>query len=225
MAATTGIVGASVIMLTLIALPTMLAARLLQGAVGRHHRLGRHAGHPDPAVSIMLVIMGDLMTMLGRHAVHRRRSFPGLLHVGRSTSSTSCILCFAQAAAGAAARGRRSARRRARELWRMVLRSFLPPAFADLRSCSARSSAAGRRRPRPAASAAPARSCWRAWNKRLNMKMLQRGDRELGADQRAGVLHHLRRDAVLLRVPRARRRRRGGRDAQGAPASTPAGRS
>ena len=34
----------------------------------------------------------------------------------------------------------------------------------------------------------------------------------VGADQRAGVLHPVRRDAVLLRVPRARRRRRGRRD-------------
>jgi TRAP-type mannitol/chloroaromatic compound transport system permease large subunit len=49
MAATTGIVGASVIMLTLIALPTMLAQRLRQGALGRHHRVGGHARHPHSA--------------------------------------------------------------------------------------------------------------------------------------------------------------------------------
>ncbi len=69
MAATTGIVGASVIMLTLVALPTMLASGLLQGAVGRHHRFGGHARNPDSSQH-HAGHHGRPDDDLGRHAVH-----------------------------------------------------------------------------------------------------------------------------------------------------------
>ena len=62
MAATTGIVGASVIMLTLIALPTMLAAgyskELSTGTIASAGTLGILI-----PPSIMLVIIGDLLTI------------------------------------------------------------------------------------------------------------------------------------------------------------------
>ena len=79
MAATTGIVGASVIMLTLIALPTMLergySKELSVGTIASAGTLGILI-----PPSIMLVIMGDLHDAVGRHAVHGRdcaRTAPG----------------------------------------------------------------------------------------------------------------------------------------------------
>ncbi len=50
MAATTGIIGASVVMMTLMALPVMHEPGLQHPARHRHHRRLRHARHPDPAV-------------------------------------------------------------------------------------------------------------------------------------------------------------------------------
>ncbi len=77
MAATTGIVGASVVMLTLIALPPMLAARYKpELAVGTIAASGTLGILIPP--SIMLVIMGDLMSVpVG--SLFAGALFPGLL--------------------------------------------------------------------------------------------------------------------------------------------------
>src|ERR687898_458221 len=80
MAATTGIVGASVIMLTLVALPTMLASgyskELSVGTIASAGTLGI----PIPP-SIMLVIMGDLMT-ISVGTLFTAAIMPGLLMSG-----------------------------------------------------------------------------------------------------------------------------------------------
>ena len=81
MAATTGIVGASVVMLTLIALPIMLERGYSEGVVRRHNcRLG-YARHPHSAVDHARD-PGRPDADLGRHCCSRRRSLPGLMHVG-----------------------------------------------------------------------------------------------------------------------------------------------
>ena len=118
MAATTGIVGASVIMLTLIALPTMLAAGYYKElAVGTIASAGTLGILIPP--SIMLVIMGDLLDGVGRHAVHRGdHPGPDAVRAVPRLHRRRCAL--PEAAARAAAAGGRRARRRAREFWRMI---------------------------------------------------------------------------------------------------------
>ena len=49
LAAPIGVVGASVVLLSLIALPRMLAQGYDKRLADRHDRLGGHARHPDPA--------------------------------------------------------------------------------------------------------------------------------------------------------------------------------
>ena len=126
MAATTGIVGASVIMLTLIALPTMLAAgyskELSVGTIASAGTLGILI-----PPSIMLVIMGDLLT-ISVGTLFTAAIIPGLALCRHCTSSTIGILAFAQSASGAAARMPTIGPKSSGEMWRMVLRSFLPPA-------------------------------------------------------------------------------------------------
>jgi hypothetical protein len=72
LAAPIGVVGAAVIMLSLIALPQMLAGGLQQAARDRHRRVGRHARHPDPARHHAGGDGGDAAD-LGRRAVSRPR--------------------------------------------------------------------------------------------------------------------------------------------------------
>ena len=104
MAATTGIVGASVIMLTLIALPTMLARgyskELSVGTIASAGTLGILI---PPA--IMLVIMGDLMT-ISVGTLFTAAILPGLLMSGVYLVYIGILAC-AEAAPGAAAAGRR----------------------------------------------------------------------------------------------------------------------
>ena len=80
LAAPIGVVGAAVIMLSLIALPQLARRRLQQAARARHHRVGRHARHSDPARHHAGGDGGNAQH-LGRRAVCRRRD-AGLPAVG-----------------------------------------------------------------------------------------------------------------------------------------------
>lgn len=125
MAATTGIVGASVIMLTLIALPTMLergySKELSVGAIAASGTLGILI-----PPSIMLVIMGDLMT-ISVGTLFTAAILPGLvmssvylIYIGILAAVKPSMAPPLEAHAGPQDRA---------EFWRMILRSFLPPAF------------------------------------------------------------------------------------------------
>jgi tripartite ATP-independent transporter DctM subunit len=125
MAATTGIVGASVIMLTLIALPAML-----QRGYQKELSVGTIASAGTLGIlippSIMLVIMGDLMQ------VPVGTLFTGAILPGLLLSAlylvyivVICILKPGLAPPLGAHEGPQSAV----ELWRMVFKTFLPPAF------------------------------------------------------------------------------------------------
>ena len=110
MAATTGIVGASVIMLTLIALPVMLDKGYDKTlAVGTIASAGTLGILIPP--SIMLVIMGDLLRHPGRHAVHRRDPARPAAERALRRSTSSCW-CVAQAGARAPLLRRADSRRR-----------------------------------------------------------------------------------------------------------------
>jgi TRAP-type mannitol/chloroaromatic compound transport system permease large subunit len=86
LAAATGIIGASVVMLTVLALPTMLSRGYSPSLAAGTVASAGHAGHPDPAL-VMLVFMGDLLTL------NLARLFVAAFVPGcawrRSTSSTS----------------------------------------------------------------------------------------------------------------------------------------
>ncbi len=125
MAATTGIVGASVIMLTLIALPTMLAQgyskELSVGCIASAGTLGILI-----PPSIMLVIMGDLLT-LSVGTLFTAAVLPGLL---MSLIYMGYIGIFSTIRPGAApALAAHSGPQDAMALLRMIFKSFLPPAF------------------------------------------------------------------------------------------------
>ncbi len=168
MAATTGIVGASVIMLTLIALPTMLAA-----GYSRELSVGTIASAGTLGIlippSIMLVIMGDLLT-ISVGTLFTAAIIPGLA-LSMMYLVYQGILAFAKphlapplhADIGPKSSG---------EMWRMVLRSFLPPAaliFVVLGSIFG-----GFATPTEAGGTGSAGAlALAAWNKRLNMKMLK----------------------------------------------------
>ena len=125
MAATTGIVGASVIMLTLIALPTMLergySKELSVGTIASAGTLGILI-----PPSIMLVIMGDLMT-LSVGTLFTAAILPGLLLAGIYLVYIGIYAALFPKMAPplSSDEGPQSAA----ELMRLVLRSFLPPAF------------------------------------------------------------------------------------------------
>jgi tripartite ATP-independent transporter DctM subunit len=125
MAATTGIVGASVIMLTLIALPTMLergySKELSVGTIASAGTLGILI-----PPSIMLVIMGDLMT-ISVGTLFTAAILPGLLlsliyvvYIGILASFRPDLAPPLAATAGPQTGG---------EFASLMLRSFLPPAF------------------------------------------------------------------------------------------------
>jgi len=125
MAATTGIVGASVIMLTLIALPTMLAQgyskELSVGCIASAGTLGILI-----PPSIMLVIMGDLLT-LSVGTLFTAAVLPGLL---MSLVYMAYIGVFATISPGSAPPlAADSGPQGAEELARLIFKSFLPPAF------------------------------------------------------------------------------------------------
>jgi tripartite ATP-independent transporter DctM subunit len=125
MAATTGIVGASVIMLTLIALPTMLergySKELSVGTIASAGTLGILI-----PPSIMLVIMGDLMT-ISVGTLFTAAIVPGLVlsliyvvYIGILAAARPDLAPPLEASAGPQSAG---------EFASLMLRSFLPPAF------------------------------------------------------------------------------------------------
>jgi tripartite ATP-independent transporter DctM subunit len=168
MAATTGIVGASVIMLTLIALPTMLAQgyskQLSVGCIASAGTLGILI-----PPSIMLVIMGDLLT-LSVGTLFTAAVLPGLLmslvymaYVGVfSTIRPSAAPPLAADAGPQDAMG----------LLRMVLKSFLPPAFLIIVVLG--SIFGGFATPTEAGGCGSAGAILLAlWNRRFNYKMVR----------------------------------------------------
>ena len=125
MAATTGIVGASVIMLTLIALPTML-----QRGYSKELSVGTIASAGTLGIlippSIMLVIMGDLMT-ISVGSLFIAAIVPGvilslvyLIYIGIFATMRPQAAPSMEDAAGPQTAG---------ELIVLLLRSFVPPAF------------------------------------------------------------------------------------------------
>jgi tripartite ATP-independent transporter DctM subunit len=167
MAATTGIVGASVIMLTLIALPTMLARgyskELSVGTIASAGTLGILI-----PPSIMLVIMGDLMT-ISVGTLFTAAIIPGLIMSGVYLVYI-CILAGLRPdlapplSADVGPQGRS-------EFWRMIFRSFLPPAFLIFVVLG--SIFGGWATPTEAGGTGCAGALLLAWwNKRLNFKMI-----------------------------------------------------
>jgi tripartite ATP-independent transporter DctM subunit len=125
MAATTGIVGASVVMLTLVALPAMMQRGYQKElAVGTIASAGTLGILIPP--SIMLVIMGDLL-QVSVGTLFAAAVFPGLL-LSLLYLVYICALSFAKpelAPPLPADVGPKNAA----EFWSMILKSFLPPSF------------------------------------------------------------------------------------------------
>ncbi|MDP2333606.1 MAG: TRAP transporter large permease subunit [Reyranella sp.] len=168
MAASTGIVGASVIMLTLIALPTMLAAgynkELSVGTIASAGTLGILI-----PPSIMLVIIGDLMT-ISVGTLFVACLIPGLLMSGvfllyQTVLATARPHLAPPLHADVGPQG-------SVELLKLVLRSFLPPAF--LIGVVLGSIFAGFATPTEAGGAGVAGALLLAWwNKRLSWRMMR----------------------------------------------------
>jgi tripartite ATP-independent transporter DctM subunit len=125
MAATTGIVGASVVMLTLVALPAMMQRGYQKElAVGTIASAGTLGILIPP--SIMLVIMGDLL-QVSVGTLFAAAVFPGLL-LSLLYLVYICALSFMKpqlAPPLPADAGPKDAA----EFWKMIFRSFLPPSF------------------------------------------------------------------------------------------------
>ncbi len=125
MAATTGIVGASVVMLTLVALPAMMQRGYQKElAVGTIASAGTLGILIPP--SIMLVIMGDLL-QVSVGTLFAAAVFPGLL-LSVLYLVYICALSFWKpelAPPLPASMGPKNAA----EFWSMMLKSFVPPTF------------------------------------------------------------------------------------------------
>jgi len=168
MAATTGIVGASVIMLTLIALPTMLARgyskELSVGTIASAGTLGILI-----PPSIMLVIIGDIMT-ISVGTLFTAAVLPGLLLAGVYLVYI-CIFAALNPKKAPPLEAHEGPQT-AGELVNMVLRSFLPPAFLIFVVLG--SIFGGFATPTEAGGTGCAGALLlAAWNRRLNMKMMK----------------------------------------------------
>jgi tripartite ATP-independent transporter DctM subunit len=125
MAATTGIVGASVVMLTLIALPTMMERGYMRElAVGTIASAGTLGILIPP--SIMLVIMGDLLSV-SVGSLFAAAVIPGLIlsalylvYIGIVSFYKPHLAPPLPKEVGPKTWG---------EFWRMILKSFVPPTF------------------------------------------------------------------------------------------------
>ncbi|MCB1388105.1 MAG: TRAP transporter large permease subunit [Rhodobacteraceae bacterium] len=125
MAATTGIIGASVVMMTLMALPVMMKANysipLATGTIAASGTLGILI-----PPSIMLVIMSDLLSVpVG--TVFIAAIIPGLLLAGLYTVYIFLLCRWKPHLAPPMPDDIGPATRR--EFWRMIFRSFVPPIF------------------------------------------------------------------------------------------------
>jgi tripartite ATP-independent transporter DctM subunit len=125
MAATTGIVGASVVMLTLIALPVMLERgyqkELSVGSIASAGTLGILI-----PPSIMLVIMGDLM-QIPVGTLFAAAIIPGLV-MSATYIVYIAILCYFRPEL-APPLGAHEGPLTQAELWAMIIKTFTPPAF------------------------------------------------------------------------------------------------
>jgi tripartite ATP-independent transporter DctM subunit len=125
MAATTGIVGASVVMLTLIALPVMLERgyqkELSVGAIAASGTLGILI-----PPSIMLVIMGDLM-QISVGTLFAAAIIPGLI-MSATYVVYVVILAFLRPSVAPPLGAHEGPQTRG-AYWKMVISSFTPPAF------------------------------------------------------------------------------------------------
>jgi tripartite ATP-independent transporter DctM subunit len=125
MAATTGIVGASVVMLTLIALPAMLqrgySNELAVGTIASAGTLGILI-----PPSIMLVIMGDLLAV-SVGSLFAAAVIPGLL-LSLLYLTYIGVLSFARPQL-APALPKDVGPKTSAEFWKMIVKSFLPPTF------------------------------------------------------------------------------------------------
>jgi len=125
MAATTGIVGASVVMLTLIALPVMLdrgyQKELSVGTIAASGTLGILI-----PPSIMLVIMGDLM-QISVGTLFAAAILPGLVMSATYVVYVIVLAFFKPSVAPPL--GKHEGPQTRGEYWTMVFSSFTPPAF------------------------------------------------------------------------------------------------
>lgn len=125
MAATTGIVGASVVMLTLIALPIMIQRgyniELSVGAIAASGTLGILI-----PPSIMLVIMGDLM-QISVGTLFAAAIIPGLI-MSLTYVVYIIVLAFFKPSVAPPLGAHEGPQNRA-EFWKLVISSFAPPAF------------------------------------------------------------------------------------------------
>lgn len=125
MAATTGIVGASVVMLTLIALPVMIdrgyQKELSLGSIASAGTLGILI-----PPSIMLVIMGDLM-QIPVGTLFAAAIIPGLIMSGTYMAYIVTISFLRPKLAPPL--GIHEGPQTRQELWLMIIKTFSPPAF------------------------------------------------------------------------------------------------
>jgi len=168
MAATTGIVGASVIMLTLIALPTMLERgyqkELSVGTIASSGTLGILI-----PPSIMLVIMGDLMSV-SVGTLFTSAILPGLILSGIYIIYIGIFASLRPEVAPPLAVD--FGPKDSAEFLRMILRSFLPPAFLILVVLG--SIFGGLATPTEAGGAGSVGAILLAiWNKRFNLKVVR----------------------------------------------------
>mgnify|MGYP001170083979 CR=1 FL=1 len=125
MAATTGIVGASVVMLTLIALPVMMQRGYnVEMSVGTIASAGTLGILLPP--SIMLVIMGDLVG-ISVGSLFSAAIIPGLIMSAMYLIYIG-ILCFFKPSM-APPLGADEGPQTRLEFWGLIIKSFLPPAF------------------------------------------------------------------------------------------------
>jgi tripartite ATP-independent transporter DctM subunit len=125
MAATTGIVGASVVMLTLIALPAMMergySKELAVGTIASAGTLGILI-----PPSIMLVIMGDLLGV-SVGSLFAAAVIPGLILSGLYVLYIGALSFFKPQLAPPLPK--EIGPKTSAEFWAMMLKSFLPPTF------------------------------------------------------------------------------------------------
>ncbi|MAW33309.1 MAG: C4-dicarboxylate ABC transporter [Proteobacteria bacterium] len=125
MAATTGIVGASVVMLTMIALPSMLERKYdTHLAVGTIASAGTLGILIPP--SIMLVIMGDLLS-ISVGALFAAAVIPGVMLAGLYLSYI-CLTSFLDPSK-APALPSSAGPKNEKELIKLICKSFIPPVF------------------------------------------------------------------------------------------------
>ena len=219
LAAPIGVVGAAVVLLSVIALPQMLASGYnKQLAIGTIASAGTLGILIPPA--IMLVVMAEMLnTSAG--ALFAAATMPGLSAVG-PLSRLHHRGRDHQTRLGAEA----PRRLRAADACRVLAHDVEGPvphdlpdgrgARLDLRRLGDRDRKRRRRRARLLRHRVAQRPPEAADGQRCDPRGLPR--------QRDGVSHLPRRDRLLLRVPHARRRRPDGLDARDASASTPSGR-